>query len=35
MRGVFFHNTLDDIMLEEDAKAKELGEELELSCKKG
>jgi hypothetical protein len=32
---VFLHSTLDDIMQEEDNKAKEYGEKLELTCKRG
>jgi len=35
IRGVFLQNTMDDIMEEEDNKAKEYGEKLEITCKKG
>jgi Fe-S-cluster containining protein len=35
IRGVFLQNTLDDLMGEEDVKAKEYGEELKITCKKG
>jgi hypothetical protein len=35
IRGVFLQNTLDDLMGEEDVKAKEYGEDLKVTCKKG
>jgi Fe-S-cluster containining protein len=35
IRGVFLQNTLDDLMGEEDIKAKEYGEDLKITCKKG
>jgi Fe-S-cluster containining protein len=35
IRGVFLQNTLDDLMNEEDIKAKEYGEDLKITCKKG
>jgi len=35
IRGVFLQSTLDDLMNEEDNKAKEYGEELNITCKKG
>jgi Fe-S-cluster containining protein len=35
VRGVFLHTTLDSLMEEEDLKAKEQGEVLKITCKKG